>query len=52
VPTSTPPSSTAPSTTVPAPLADNPNLAAPSGSTQPLEPWDPRSCTPSGGEGA
>ncbi len=38
-------------TTVPAPLADNPNLAAPSGSTEALEPWDPRSCTSSGGEG-
>lgn len=52
VPRSTPPSGTAPTTTIPAPLADNPNLAAPSGSTESLEPWDPRSCTPSGGEGA
>jgi LCP family protein required for cell wall assembly len=52
VPTSTPSAGTTPSTTIPEPLADNPNLAAPSGSTQPLEPWDPRSCTPSGGEGA
>jgi len=38
-------------TTVPGALADNPNLSAPSGSTQALEPWDPRSCTASGGEG-
>jgi len=38
-------------TTVPGPLADNANLAAPSGSTEGLQPWDPRSCTPSGGEG-
>jgi hypothetical protein len=38
-------------TTVPAALADNPNLAAPSGSTEVLEPWDPRSCTATGGEG-
>jgi LytR cell envelope-related transcriptional attenuator len=27
-------------------------LAAPSPSTQPLAPWDPRSCTASGGEGS
>ena len=33
------------------PLANNPNLAAPSGSTELLQPWDPRSCTPSGGAG-
>jgi cell division septation protein DedD len=52
VPTSSPPSGTTPSTTIPAALADNPNLAAPSGSTEALEPWDPRSCTPGGGEGA
>jgi LCP family protein required for cell wall assembly len=52
VPSSTPPSGTTPTTTIPAALADNPNLAAPSGSTEALEPWDPRSCTPSGGEGA
>ncbi len=32
-------------------LNDNPNLAAPSSSTENLEPWDPRSCTASGGEG-
>jgi hypothetical protein len=38
-------------TTVPGPLADNPNLSAPSGSTEALEPWDPRSCSASGGEG-
>ena len=38
-------------TTVSGPLADNPNLSAPSGSTQPLQPWDPRSCTASGGAG-
>ncbi len=35
----------------PSALADNPNLAAPSSSTENLEPWDPRSCTASGGEG-
>jgi LCP family protein required for cell wall assembly len=38
-------------TTVPSSIADNPNLVAPSSSTQSLEPWDPRSCTPSGGPG-
>jgi LCP family protein required for cell wall assembly len=52
VPSSTPPSGTPSTTTIPPALADNPNLAAPSGSTEALEPWDPRSCTPSGGEGA
>jgi LCP family protein required for cell wall assembly len=39
------------STTTPGPLANNPNLSAPSGSTTNLEPWDPRSCTATGGEG-
>jgi len=39
------------STTVPGPLANSPSLAAPSGSTEPLAPWDPRSCTSNGGEG-
>jgi hypothetical protein len=38
-------------TTVPAPLSNNPALAAPSSSTETLEPWDPRSCTATGGEG-
>jgi LCP family protein required for cell wall assembly len=38
-------------TSVPGPLTDNANLAAPSGSTEALEPWDPRSCTSAGGEG-
>ena len=38
-------------TTIPGPIANNPNLSAPSGSTQALQPWDPRSCTASGGEG-
>ena len=38
-------------TTSPGPLADNPNLSAPSGATEPLEPWDPRSCSASGGPG-
>jgi hypothetical protein len=33
------------------PLSDNPNLAPPSGSTEPLQPWDPRSCTASGDAG-
>jgi len=38
-------------TTVPATISDNPNLSAPSGSTEALEPWDPRSCTAAGGPG-
>ncbi len=42
---------TSTTTTVPAPLADNPDLSAPSGATEALEQWDPRSCTPSGGAG-
>jgi len=43
--------STTTTTTIPAILATNPDLAAPSGSTEALEPWDPRSCTATGGEG-
>ncbi len=46
-----PGSGSVPTTTVPTPLANSPNLGVPTGSTEPLEPWDPRSCTPSGGEG-
>jgi LCP family protein required for cell wall assembly len=38
-------------TTLAGPLATNPNLSAPSGATETLEPWDPRSCTATGGEG-
>jgi LCP family protein required for cell wall assembly len=48
---STPSGGSVPTTTVPAPLSNSPNLGVPTGSTEPLEPWDPRSCTPSGGEG-
>jgi LCP family protein required for cell wall assembly len=39
------------STTLPGPLAGNGNLSAPSGSTDALQAWDPRSCTASGGAG-
>jgi hypothetical protein len=28
-----------------------PKFTAPSADIQPLAPWDPRSCTPTGGEG-
>jgi hypothetical protein len=38
-------------TTSPGPLANNSNLSAPSGATEALQPWDPRSCTATGGEG-
>jgi len=38
-------------TTVPGPLANNPDLSAPSGATQALQSWDPRSCTATGGAG-
>jgi len=42
--------STAPTTTIPG-LSGNPDLAPPSSPTETLQPWDPRSCTASGGEG-
>jgi len=38
-------------TTVPGPLANNPNLGAPSGATEALQQWDPRSCSATGGAG-
>jgi LCP family protein required for cell wall assembly len=38
-------------TTVPGPLSDSPNLTAPSGAIEALQPWDPRSCTATGGAG-
>jgi len=52
-PSSTGSGATAPTTTTTAAsaLAGNANLAPVSSSSQSLEPWDPRSCTPSGGEG-
>ncbi len=43
--------STTTTTTLPGPLANSPNLSAPSGSTESLQPWDPRSCTATGGAG-
>ncbi len=46
-----PGATTTTSTTVSPTLADNPNLVAPSPPTENLQPWDPRSCTASGGEG-
>jgi LCP family protein required for cell wall assembly len=51
--TTTAPSSgsTTTTTTIPAVLATNPDLGAPIPSQPTLEPWDPRSCTASGGEG-
>jgi hypothetical protein len=52
-PSSAPPGATAATTTTstPSALAGNPNLTSVSSSTTSLEPWDPRSCTASGGEG-
>ena len=38
-------------TTIPPALSSNPNLAAPTGTTTTLQPWDPRSCSPTGGQG-
>lgn len=35
----------------PAQLASNPDLSAPSQAITPLQPWDPRSCSASGGPG-
>jgi hypothetical protein len=60
--TATTPSTTAPragsSSTVPTSststtttLASNGAFSAPTSSVEPLQSWDPRSCTPSGGEG-
>jgi hypothetical protein len=40
-----------PTTTVPGPLTNSANLSVPSGATSFLEPWDPRSCSATGGEG-
>jgi LCP family protein required for cell wall assembly len=48
---STSASSASPTTTVPTTLAGNPDLSAPSASVEPLEPWDPRSCTANSGPG-
>jgi hypothetical protein len=46
--TTTPPSSTTTTTTT---TPANGEFSAPTASVEPLAPWDPRSCTASGGEG-
>ena len=54
VPSSSAPTSSIPpttTTTTTGPLANSPNLSAPSSAVEALEPWDPRSCTATGGEG-
>jgi LCP family protein required for cell wall assembly len=38
-------------TTAPGPLSNSSNLSPPSGATEVLQPWDPRSCTATGGQG-
>jgi len=38
-------------TTTTAPSSSSSAFAPPTGTVEPLQPWDPRSCTPSGGEG-
>ena len=38
-------------TTSPTASSGNGAFAAPTATVEPLQPWDPRSCTPSGGEG-
>ena len=43
---------TATATTTDATPANAEGFAAPSSSNEPLSPWDPRSCTPSGGPGS
>jgi len=48
----TPVSPTTTTTTSPSALTGNGAFAAPTATVEPLQPWDPRSCTPSGGEGA
>jgi LCP family protein required for cell wall assembly len=42
----------APSTTTTAPSSSSSAFAPPTPTVEPLQAWDPRSCTPSGGEGA
>jgi hypothetical protein len=42
---------TSTTTTTTGPLATSSNLSAPSGATDALQPWDPRSCTATGGAG-
>ena len=48
----TPVSPTTTTTTSPSASTGNGAFAAPTATVEPLQPWDPRSCTPSGGEGA
>jgi hypothetical protein len=46
-----PPSPSAPSTTTTTTTPPSNAFAPPTSTVSPLQPWDPRSCTPSGGEG-
>ena len=48
----TPVSPTTTTTTSPSATTGNGAFAPPTATVEPLQPWDPRSCTPSGGEGA
>ena len=48
----TPVSPTTTTTTSPSTTTGNGAFAPPTATVEPLQPWDPRSCTPSGGEGA
>ena len=48
-----PPTTTSTTTTAPAGTSDNATgFDPPSSADEPLSPWDPRSCTPSGGPGS
>ena len=47
----TPVAPTTTTTTSPSASSGNGAFAAPTTTVEPLQPWDPRSCTPSGGEG-
>ena len=51
VPTTTTPASTTTTTTSPSPSSPTGAFQPPSAAVTPLQPWDPRSCTPQGGEG-
>ena len=48
----TPVAPTTTTTTSPSASTGNGAFAAPTATVEPLQPWDPRSCTPSGGKGA
>jgi hypothetical protein len=48
----TAPSAPSPATSTPTPSADSAGFTAPTAATESLQPWDPRSCSPSGSAGS